>query len=73
MDAVTQINRRQDARHNHYDSENVHRCRKCGSWVSPEKEAPGVMKYDCVNCNETVYESVRTSLRSLNQDKQQTN
>jgi len=65
MDATEAIYNRQQKRHNHYDPENNHRCRQCGSWVSPEQEAPGVLKYDCAMCGETVYESVRTSLRSL--------
>jgi len=54
-----------ERRHNHYDPENVNHCRQCGSYVSPTKVAPGVLRYDCRNCGETVYESKPMSLRTL--------
>lgn len=55
---------RNQARHNHYDSKNVHHCRNCGGFTSPQEVDPGVLKYDCANCG-IVYEPVKTSLRKL--------
>jgi len=71
MDAVAQIERRHEMRHNHYDEENVSRCRRCSAYVSPEKESVGVLRYDCGRCDMTVFEPVKTSLRSLKQAEQQ--
>jgi len=64
MDAVAQIERRQEERHNHYDESNVSRCRRCNAFVSPEQESVGVLRYECHRCG-VVVEPVKTSLRSL--------